>query len=81
LTRGTDWAHLGRERSGEFIMYLSPFGFAIPRRALAQLLGRPQRGVHEMPVDHLPPLGATVTPLAARRRERDILRTHTTRSG
>jgi hypothetical protein len=62
-------------------MYLSPFVFAISRRALTQLLGRQHRGVHEVPVDHLPPLGATVTPLAERRRQQASLRMHGTRSG
>ncbi|HUS21950.1 MAG TPA: hypothetical protein VMZ66_08065 [Aeromicrobium sp.] len=62
-------------------MYLSPFDFVISRRALAQLLGRQHRSVHEMPVDHLPPLGATVTPLAQKRRERENIKLHGTRSG
>ena len=62
-------------------MYLTPFGFASSRRALAQLFGRPHRSIHEIPVDHLPPLGATVTPLARKRREREIIKLHGTRSG
>lgn len=62
-------------------MYLSPFGIANSRRALAHLLGRPSRNVHEVPVDHLPPLGAVVTPLAERRRQRETITMHSTRSG
>jgi hypothetical protein len=63
------------------MMYLSPFGLAISRRGLARLFGRADRGVREIPVDHLPPLGATVTPLAERRRQQASLRIHGTRSG
>ena len=62
-------------------MYLSPFGIANPRRALAHLLGQPSRNAHEVPVDHLPPIGATVTPLAERRRQQATIRMHSTRSG
>jgi hypothetical protein len=36
---------------------------------------------HEVPIDHLPPLGATVTPLAQKRRERETIKMHGTRSG
>jgi hypothetical protein len=62
-------------------MYLSPFGIANSRRALAHLLGQPSRNVHEVPVDHLPPRGAVVTPLAERRRQRETTRMRSTRSG
>jgi hypothetical protein len=36
---------------------------------------------HEVPIDHLPPLGATVTPLAPKRRERDAIKMRGTGSG
>jgi hypothetical protein len=37
---------------------------------------------HEVPIDHLPPLGsATVTPLAERRRQRTTIGINGTRSG
>jgi len=67
-------------------MYLSPSGLASSglahsRRTIAHLLGRPSRNIHEVPVDHLPPLGAVVTPLAERRRQRETIRMHSTRSG
>jgi hypothetical protein len=62
-------------------MYLSPFGFSNSRRALAHLLGQPRRNIHEVPVDHLPPLGAVVTPIAERRRQRETITMHSTRSG
>jgi len=61
-------------------MYLSAFGFANSRRTLAHLLGRPSRNVHEVPVDHLPPIGATVTPLADRRRQPQTIRMRNSRS-
>ncbi len=62
-------------------MYLSPFGLANSRRTLTYLLGRPSRNVHEVPVDHLPPIGATVTPLADRRRPQQTIRMRDSRSG
>ena len=78
--RSTLEESVGERSPGELIMYLSPFD-AISRRALAQLLGRPYRSVREVPVDHLPPLGATVTPLAERRRQQASLKMRGTRSG
>jgi hypothetical protein len=63
-------------------MYLSSFGLSVSRRAIGQLLGRPHRRVHEVPIDHLPPVGGhTVTPLAERRRELEALRFQGRRSG
>lgn len=63
-------------------MYLSSLGLSVSRRTLGQLLGRPHRRVHEVPIDHLPPLGGhAVTPLAERRRQQEALRFQSRRSG